>query len=226
MATLNLQDKLKRYIYPSDKGTGQFAIMGGPGSGKSWACSLAHQSADTASIYFNYPEKEKDDYDVAGHVVNKNIPKKRISAAVKQNMALKYDPDPKQEAMSHELKSLYDLVKTRQGTTYIFVDEAHMLNQDMLEPIVKDARGHRVRFGLISQYPTDLGNNVMSTALDQVYFGIDNRQVNYLKGINVPVEEIRRRCNAADYAGVRFNKWRQSDKLSNPFVLPGPQKLG
>jgi len=222
-------------LYPQGN-SGQMAIMASPGEGKSYAATYLHNAAPEIhgcpSVYFNYPQKEADNYEIPGEELDKNTtvqgPDKVygtgeiVTRLLRQNELLKYKPDSSEEAMTKELRLIYERCKGVQGEVYLFVDEAHMVEQDSLERMMRDARGHRVHFICVTQYPTDLSNNAMSICEDQMVFELDNRQINYLKGIGVPVDAIKQRTKQP-YSFVMFRKYESGgDKVSASMRLPSP----
>lgn len=217
--------QLKRITRPSDAAPGDeylhMAYYAKSGQGKSNGANEAHKDVDCASIYFNYPDKEADPYEIAGYEIEAETPDKHIKQGIREGMKMRYKPHPNNDIASKELKELYEVCKEATGEVIIWVDEAHLFDYSILKEIILDGRGHKVRFVIITQYPKNLvkteDGKVISYALEaEVHFGVNEKQRSYFEFHNIDFDKMQE-LTEEDYACTMYS---EDDGFSPSFKFP------
>lgn len=198
-------------------------IYGGSGSGKSYLMERLHATCDNASIYFNYPQKEADEYDITGYKIDRTTSKKHIKRAVQTDMKLKYDAHHSTDVMSRELKALYHTIKSVRGYCHLRIDEAHLLDEDALELVFRDGRGHKVLGDAGSQRPKDVGTTVNSQIESEgefKVFKLSKTQKSWFHQMSWPYEPIKE-WTQQDHHFVRIRDGFESLQKCKPIPWNG-----
>jgi len=169
-------------------------IGGGTGSGKSFTASEMHKTANK-SVYFNYPQKEADNYEIEGiHLEGadgkhtRKILDKRMDGVDIQKAAFK--AHWKDETANKELRGIYEECKKARGHTYLFVDEAHRFG-DSLTYALRDGRGHKVHVVPITQRPKDLDTSAISQIQELMIYRLAQQQRVWFKQMYMPFDKIK-----------------------------------
>lgn len=169
-------------------------IAGGTGSGKSYTASELHRVANK-SVYFNYPDKEADNYEIEGVALEgkegkytRKILDKKMDGVNTQKVA--YKASWRDETADKQLKATYEDCKKARGHVYLFVDEAHRFG-DSLTYAVRDGRGHKVHVIPITQRPKDLDTTVISQIQELMIYRLAKQQRTWFKQQYMPFEEIK-----------------------------------
>ena len=182
-------------------------IFGGTGSGKSYTASVIHSEVDQA-IYFNYPEKEADDYTIEGLEADGNTPHKLTRKAMRDGKKIKYKPHWKPDIADQELRSIYNQVaKKVTGDVYLFVDEAHLFDEGLLYAL-RDGRGHNVHIVPITQRPKDMDTTAISQINEFLIYRLAPQQKPWFSQMNMPFQDIKDHTSQ-DY---HFVYWDQSEE--------------
>jgi len=181
-------------------------IGGTTGSGKSYLAKELFRVADGGALYFNYPEKEKDDYDIPGYKADPSTPPQAIKKGFERGEMLKYNPPWKTEKALKDFRNIYEIAKLVTGDTYLFIDEAHLFAKDETSVIyaIRDGRGHSVHVIPISQRPKDINTDGLSQINDQILFELSDQQRAYFNQFNMPFEDITA-WTSQQYHFVRYN---------------------
>ena len=184
------------------------AVFGGTGSGKSYTASELHSEVPK-SVYFNYPQKEADEYEIAGLEADGKTSYSGMKKALKQGKKLKYKPHWKPEVADSELRQLYEnVLKPSKGTVDLFVDEAHLFDEGLLY-VLRDGRGHNVRVHVITQRPKDLDTTAISQIDQFLIYRLAPQQKTWFSQMNMPFSQIKEWTSSKDY---RFVIWKQDQE--------------
>jgi hypothetical protein len=183
---------------------------GASGSGKSYKAVKEIQSHDGPGIYFNDPRKEADDYSIPGRKYSSKTPASKIVKALEHGEIVRYKPSSDPDKAVNQLKAMYGIAKQISGKVPFWIDEAHRFNGKVLTTILDDGRGHKVHFGLITQYPKRLkdgsqyGKYVMQTIEDTgvwCIFNVSIKQKGFFDYYNMDYEKVKK-ATSEQYAFV------------------------
>lgn len=169
-------------------------IAGGTGSGKSYTASEMHRVANK-SIYFNFPQKEADNYEIEGiHLkraegkYTQKILDGRMDGVNQKKVA--FEAHWQDEEAERELRGIYEEAKKARGHVYLFVDEAHRFG-DALTYALRDGRGHKVHVIPITQRPKDLDTSAISQIQELMIYRLAQQQRVWFKQMYMPFDEIK-----------------------------------
>jgi len=169
-------------------------IGGGTGSGKSFTASELHDEANK-SIYFNFPQKEADEYEITG-IHLERAEGKYISKILNGRMEgvnskkIAYEAHWRDDKADQELRGVYEEAKKANGHVYLFVDEAHRFG-DALTYALRDGRGHKVHVIPITQRPKDLDTSAISQIQELMIYRLAQQQRVWFKQMYMPFEKIK-----------------------------------
>lgn len=200
-------------------------IFGDTGSGKSKLADELHDASkqtDAASIYFNFPQKQADNYSISGRDFSYKTDPGKIKQAVDNGEQIRYNPSSDPDQAVNQLKAIYQMAKKSSREVYFFVDEAHMYASKTLNTVLDDGRGHNVRFILISQSIKKFAkfNKYADFVIDTIFskgefimFEPNPRHLDYYEYYDIPHQPITKKTKGIDYSFVRM---QGADIVSGP----------
>jgi hypothetical protein len=201
------------------------AIFGKSGSGKSALSAELHRHTPTASIYFNYPRKEADDYTIPGRRFSYKTSPEKILSALQNGEKIKYKPSSDPDEAVKELVVLDGLSRKVGGEVQIKVDEAHQYVSKELNMLLDDARGHNIRYTLITQYIKRLQNinkygewilNTIDDTGEFIVFSVSDKAQGFFDYYEMPYQKVQR-MTEPEYSFVRMR--------NNEVVSQQPERI-
>jgi hypothetical protein len=190
---------------------------GPSGSGKSYKANQEFKACKGPAIYFNYPQKEADDYSIPGRRFSSKTPPEKLFKALMQGEKIKYKPSPDPDQAINQLKAVYSISKKINGKVRIWIDEAHRFNGKVLSTVLDDGRGHKVHFSLITQYPKRLK--------DSSQYGTYVLQTIEDTGIWCIFDVSMKQKGFFDYYGYDYEKIKELTRPEYSFVVMKGNKI-